>query len=854
MAMELLHFEGIRTGGSFLDQPHLLGCNMNTHMVNQRITEGSSWTLICSSSSSASSTPSFSSAFRGLCEKDKNVWGQRPSLNNIRRRSFPCNAAKWADRLSRDLHATGSLESSVDDSTESISLPSSSNRANGKKNGAISSSSFPALTERSVPLPLDYYQVLGADTHFLADSIVRAYESRAKNLPKEGFSQDALISRQEILRGACETLADPELRGEYNEGLVNDASRTLMVDVPLSKVPGALCLLQEVGEMEVVIKVGQELLRERLGKFFQRDIVLAMALAYVELSRDAMAESPPAVVESCELLERALKLLQEEGGSSLAPNLQEQIDETLQQINPRCILELLALPLDKEYHGKREEGLQGLRSILWAVGEGGVFARVPGYTRDEYMKAAFSRMTAAEQVALFTNTPSNIPAESSEVYTVALAHIAEGFVAKKPQLIQEADSLFLQLQRTNASSSSLLVTGGLRPLSSLQLDFAFERAMCKLLLGELDGCRAWLGLDDTNSPYRDPAVTDFVIANSFGSEEGDYLPGLCKLLESWLREVVFSSFRETENLNVKLRDYYDDAGVLSYLEKLEKGDSPLAAAAAIVQIGHGAGAALDSVKERLQKVFPLGKVGINRYNRGFEDIDTHVNNAQQTEALLNGSQAEIPMSLGEEDKTTQGTWNSFEELEGKETKKSERTFLQIACAGALIAAAAFGAWKVIFTAGSRHAFQKGPVASAKVTQLSDLEQRTPKMDAMHAEELVQKWQVAKAHALGPDHAVEKLSEILDGSMLKSWSDRASHISKNGWCWEYKFTDLNIESVTISTDGRKATVEATLREAANLYDERKLEVIDSYDSTYTTKYELSVSNGHWKIVSGAVLRS
>lgn len=62
--------------------------------------------------------------------------------------------------------------------------------------------------------------------------------------------------------------------------------------------------------MEVVLQVGQELLRERLGKFFQRDVVLAMALAYVELSREAMAESPPAIVRSCELLERALKLLQ----------------------------------------------------------------------------------------------------------------------------------------------------------------------------------------------------------------------------------------------------------------------------------------------------------------------------------------------------------------------------------------------------------------------------------------------------------------------------------------------------------------------------------------------------------------
>lgn len=807
----------------------------------------------------SSSPPSLSSSVG----KNKSAHLQQNLYITLRptKKSNSCNAAKWADRLSRDLHATSALDSSVDDSTDAAPLSSSSvNRANGKTNGALSSSSFPALTERSVSLPLDYYQVLGADTHFLADAIFRAYESRAKNLPREGFSQDALISRQEILRGACETLADPELRGEYNEGLVGDEEGTLMVDVPLSKVPGALCLLQEVGEMEVVLQVGQELLRERLGKFFQRDVVLAMALAYVELSREAMAESPPAIVRSCELLERALKLLQEEGGSSLAPNLQEQIDETLQQINPRCILELLALPLDKEHSGKREEGLQGLRSILWAVGEGGVFARVPGYTRDEYMKEAFARMAAAEQVALFTDTPSNIPAESSEVYTVALAHVAEGFCAKKPRLIQEADTLFLQLQQTNASSFSLSVAGGIRPMADLQLDFAFERAMCQLLLGELDDCRAWLGLDDTNSPYRDPAVTDFVIANSFGSEDGDYLPGLCKLLESWLREVVYSNFRETEKLRVKLRDYYDDPGVLSYLEKLEKGESPLAAAAAIVQLGAGAGAALDSVKETLQKVFPLGKAGAIRQNSTYEGSDVnHTGSLQYKEHLSRGSQLDVTSTSAEDNKNSGRTWISDEGMEDMETdKKGAISFIQIACAGALLGALAFGAWKVFFAGNGLLKPQKGPAVSGRTSNaagpISNAVQAAPRMDALLAEQLVQKWQAAKAQALGQDHAIEKLSEVLDGGMLKSWSERARDVSTNGWCWEYKLMNLNIESVTISTDGRKAVVEATLREAANLYDESKREVIDSYESSYTTKYELSAIDGVWKITSGAVLRS
>ncbi|KAI3994908.1 hypothetical protein MKX01_041122, partial [Papaver californicum] len=87
----------------------------------------------------------------------------------------------------------------------------------------------------------------------------------------------------------------------------------------------------------------------------------------------------------------------EEGASSLAPDLQSQIDETLEEITPRCVLELLALPLDEEHQKRREEGLHGVRNILWAVGGGGASAIAGGFTREDFMNQAFSRMTAAEQ-------------------------------------------------------------------------------------------------------------------------------------------------------------------------------------------------------------------------------------------------------------------------------------------------------------------------------------------------------------------------------------------------------------------------------------------------------------------------
>lgn len=237
-------------------------------------------------------------------------------------------------------------------------------------------------------------------------------------------------------------------------------------------------------------------------------------------------------------------------------------------------------------------------------------------------------------MALFTATPSNIPADSSEVYAAALAHVAEGFVAKTPRLIQEADALFLQLQQADPSVAD---SGASNP----QLEFALERGICALLLGEVDDCRTWLGLEDEKSPYRDPSVVNFVYSYSEEGEETDSLPGLCKLLEGWLTEMVFPRFRDTESLRVKLNDYFDEPSVLSYLEGLEKGSgSHMAAAAAIVRIGAEAGAAFNNVKATLKRVFPMG--------RNTESLTTSVDLENPVELDFQGTDgnARTPSSNG----------------------------------------------------------------------------------------------------------------------------------------------------------------------------------------------------------------
>ncbi|KAK8642382.1 hypothetical protein V6N13_011726 [Hibiscus sabdariffa] len=701
-------------------------------------------------------------------------------------------------------------------------------------------------------------QVLGAKTHFLGDGIKRAYEARVSKPPQYGFSRDTLISRRQILLAACETLSNPGSRRNYNQGLVDDERDTIITQVPWENVPGALCVLQEAGETEVVLQIGENLLRERLPKAFKQDVVLAMALAYVDLSRDAMALSPPDFIGGCEVLERALKLLQEEGASSLAPDLQSRIDETLEEIAPRCVLELLGLPLDDAHRTKREEGLHGVRNILWAVGGGGAAAIAGGFTREDFMNEAFLCMTAAEQIDLFAATPTNIPAESFEVYGVALALVAQAFLNKKPHLIRDADNLFQQLQQTKLT----ILENSVSPYPSIgncEIDFALERGLCSLLVGDLDECRLWLGLDSDSSPYRNPSIVDFVLENSKDDDDRD-LPGLCKLLEAWLMEVVFPRFRDTKDIQFKLGDYYDDPTVLRYLERLEgAGGSPLAAAAAIVRIGAEATAVLDHVKasaiQALQKVFPLHRSEESVRHQ----LDGEMNNffpVENEETLGKLDQKDSAMLAQVPGRS------SLEEMYEEETitNKIKDASIKIMSAGVVIGVITLVGLK--FLPGRSNSLLSGreisPAMATDVINAGLIDenslQELPRMDARIAEGIVRKWQHIKSEAFGPDHRLDKLPEVLDGQMLKTWTDRAAEIAHLGWIYEYSLLNMAIDSVTISLDGQRAVVEATLEESTRLTDVHHPENNASNVQSYTTRYEMTCSKSGWKITEGSVYKS
>ncbi|CAM8895217.1 unnamed protein product [Rhodiola kirilowii] len=325
-------------------------------------------------------------------------------------------------------------------------------------------------------------------------------------------------------------------------------------------------------------------------------------------------------------------------------------------------------------------------------------------------------------------------------------------------------------------------------------------------------------------------------------------------------EVVFPRFRDTKDLRFKLGDYYDDPTVLKYLERLEGvGSSPLAAAAAIVKIGAGATAVLDNVKasalEVLQKVFPpsQGKESLIRHeDAAFSGSASTEEREQFYESIVNG-----------ESFTPEGPGKYTTDLVVNEesiTYKIKDASVKIMCAGVVVGLVTIACLRYLPLRNGSSILKKEPTTASASEILNvgpavaENTEVVPRMDARLAESIVREWQDVKSQALGPDHSLGKLSKVLDGQMLEVWKDRAAEIANHGWFWEYELLNLTIESLTVKVDGRRGTVEATIEESASLTDPAHPENNNSYNTSYTTRYELSHTSSGWKITQGAVLRS
>lgn len=119
-----------------------------------------------------------------------------------------------------------------------------------------------------------------------------------------------------------------------------------------------------------------------------------------------------------------------------------------------------------------------------------------------------------------------------------------------------------------------------------------------------------------------------------------------------------------------------------------------------------------------------------------------------------------------------------------------------------------------------------------------------------AEEIIGSWLSTKAAALGPNHEVDNLQQILTGSSLLQWRSIALQDKSENRYRKYEHSH-KVESVEkIDNDSDRTAVEATVKEITQFYQHGQLK--KASDETLRVKYNLVRQEGIWRIQSMSVI--
>ncbi|NEO98981.1 MAG: DUF4101 domain-containing protein [Symploca sp. SIO2E9] len=437
-------------------------------------------------------------------------------------------------------------------------------------------------------IPLDYYRILGLPIQANATQLSQAHGDRILQLPRREYSEAAIKSRKQLLDEAYEVLSEPEQRHSYDasfltktyeqqpeqklgsrsqasaqatEGLLEPHTPSL--EIRDEQLIGALLILQELGEYEIVLKLGQTYLgtdegasidHSRLGEpqIVRADLVLTLGLACLELGREQWQQGQ--YENAATALETGQELLLKEG---LFPALRGEIQADLYKLRPYRILELLALP--EENIAKRRKGLQKLQDMLQERGGiDGTGDDQSGLSIDDFLRFIQQLrvyLSSTQQQNLFEAEAKRPSAVAT--YLAVYALLARGFAQRQPALISRAKQMLMRLGKRQ--------------------DVHLEQSVCALLLGQTEEASRALELSQEYEPLA------FIREHSQGSP--DLLPGLCLYGERWLQKSVFPHFRDLCEQKASLKEYFADEQVQAYLEELPESSADSPNEWAVVQSG-----------------------------------------------------------------------------------------------------------------------------------------------------------------------------------------------------------------------------------------------------------------------------
>ena len=767
-------------------------------------------------------------------------------------------------------------------------------------------------------IPLDYYRILGLPIQATAEQLQQAHRDRTLQLPRREYSEVAIIARKQLLDEACAVLSDSDGRKAYDASflaktydreseaaifakqrskssvqeatvLQDDAGETApaeskaldaapdphtpSIEIDDNQFVGALLVLQELGEYELVQKLGRPYLNNgssaiaegRFGdkELVRPDIVLTVSLACLELGREQWQQGQ--YENAAKSLEAGQELLLRE---SLFSSVRGEMQADIYKLRPYNILELLSLPEEKV--AERRQGLEILREMLQERGgiDGSGDDRSGLGIEDflRFVQQLRKHLTSSEQQTLFeaeAGRPSAVATYLS-VYTL----LAQGFAARGPSMIHRAKLILMQLGRRQ--------------------DVHLEKAVCSLLLGHTEEASRSLELSSEKEPLA------FIREHS--QDSPDLLPGLCLYAEHWLQEEVFPHFRDLASQSVSLKDYFADPKVQAYLEALPQ-DAETANEWVVVQPRSG------KPQGRLQPTGdrppapiqpPAAKQGASTVTLTPVPVDT-ANAADrpkyQAKAAELGAVSAVSnptATAGRAPSTSKqrrnpsssrrsgGTGDFADRARtaaaqiSEKVKSMPRNRLALFIVAGVLSLLILW-WIFSLLAGAMQALS-GPSLQGEQASISLQEPplEIPELAAAAAPaepgiaapvsgaitdeaaaQIVQGWLSAKAAALGPNHTVEELKQVLTEPALSRWQLMAEAQQRNNAHQRYVHS-LQVKGVkTNPTNPDRAEVEAQVNEKAEVFDGERL--VTSRNENLRIRYDLIRQEGQWRIMDWQVMK-
>ena len=387
-------------------------------------------------------------------------------------------------------------------------------------------------------LPLDHFRLLGVSPATDAQTVLRTLQLRLDRVPDQGYSDETLKARADLLRASADLLSDAERRSSYEADLtaLADAPETLIaaLEIPSSREVAGLLLLLEAGQPLDVLTLANRCLHPpqapALGSRREADLTLLAGEACLAAAEDYRLERHYEV--AAQTLQQGLQLLQRMGQ---LPEVRERIQIDLEALAPFRVLDLLSR--DPSATREREEGLSLLEQLVQRRGglEGSADDGFAPEDFQTFFKQIRTFLTVQEQIDLFDRWSKQGSGAADFLASIALT--ASGFAQRKPE-------------RIAAARDRLLASGreGIEPLL----------ANLALLLGDVNGAlkRFERGAGDELAAWA-------------ARQSADPLGRLCAWCRDWLSRDVLPGYRDLD-ADPDLEAFFSDRDVMAWVEREDR--------------------------------------------------------------------------------------------------------------------------------------------------------------------------------------------------------------------------------------------------------------------------------------------